>query len=265
MNTLYTMVQYYNNCIEPDTNHVIIEYILKHIDIIDTLPISKIADETFVSKSTITRFVRKFGYKDFNDFRLSIYKFYHNNWNSSFRMSNNQLLSLQMKPELFLNEYAQAICDAIEDMKNIFDYRKVDFLIDEIMSKNCAIFAYNQPLLCAKEIQNDFLIKNKIIQVGESIEKQLSIAQSLTSHDLAIIMSNYGNYFNEYPQIINTLIQQHVPIILITLNYHSPQSLNFKDTIYLSTKSFSEVGGYPMKLFTEYLVRRLIVKYNLSL
>lgn len=264
MDTLYTMIQYYNTCTQYDTNYEIIEYILKNIDIINTLSISKIADETFVSKSTITRFVRKFGYKDFDDFRLSIHKFYHNNWNSSFRLNNNQLKTLKDEPELFFDEYSQSICDAIEDMKNIFDYRKVDFLIDEMMSKKCAIFAYNQPLQCAKEIQNDFLIKNRIIYVGETFEKQLNLAQSLTNQDLAIIFSNYGNYFNEHSQIIDTLTRQQVPIILITLNYHSPQSLIFKDIIYLSSKPFSAVGGYPMKLFTEYLIRRFIVKYNLS-
>ena len=54
----------------------------------------------------------------------------------------------------------------------------------------------------------------------------------------------------------------NVPIILITLNYHSPQLLNFKDIIYLSSQPFTSVGSYPMKLFTEYLVRRLRVKYK---
>ena len=39
-------------------------------------------------------------------------------------------------------------------------------------------------------------MKNKIIYVGESYSKQLEIAKSLTKNDLAIIMSNYGNYFS---------------------------------------------------------------------
>lgn len=75
-------------------------------------------------------------------------------------------------------------------------------------------------------------------------------------------MSNYGNYFSEYKEIKDILIQNNVPIILITLNYHSPQLLNFKDIIYLSSQPFTSVGSYPMKLFTEYLVRRLRVKYK---
>ena len=96
---------------------------------------------------------------------------------------------------------------------------------------------------------------------GEQI-KAIEIAKSLTKNDLAIIMSNYGNYFSEYKEIKDILIQNNVPIILITLNYHSPQLLNFKDIIYLSSQPFTSVGSYPMKLFTEYLVRRLRVKYK---
>ena len=106
------------------------------------------------------------------------------------------------------------------------------------------------------------MVNQEIIYVGESYSKQLEIAKSLTKNDLAIIMSNYGNYFSEYKEIKDILIQNNVPIILITLNYHSPQLLNFKDIIYLSSQPFTGVGSYPMKLFTEYLVRRLRVKYK---
>lgn len=261
MDAFQTMVNYYNNCIEKDTNYQIIEFILKHIDVIDRMSITQIADETFVSKPTITRFIRKFGYKDYDDFKKSIYKTYHKNFNSSFRLTNDQMYVLEKHPELFLKEYAESICAAINDFQEHFNYVKADFLIDEMMSKECGIFAYNQPLECAKEIQYDFFMKNKIIHVGESYEKQLEIAHSLTKKDLAIIMSNYGNYFDEYQDIKNTLVQNEVPIVLVTLNYHSPQSLNFKDIIYLSSKPFTAVGNYPMKLFTEYLVRRLRTKY----
>ena len=262
MDAFQTMVKYYNTCENKDTNYQIIEYILKHIDTINNMAITQIAEETYVSKPTITRFVRKFGYKDYDDFKKSIYNTYHKNFNSSFRLTDNQMYVLEKEPKKFLDEYADSICDAINDFKNYFDYTKIDFLIDEMMSKKCGIFAYNQPLNCAMEIQNDFFMKNKIIYVGESYSKQLEIAKSLTKNDLAIIMSNYGNYFSEYKEIKDILIQNNVPIILITLNYHSPQLLNFKDIIYLSSQPFTSVGSYPMKLFTEYLVRRLRVKYK---
>lgn len=262
MDGFENMVDYYNKTTKKDTYYEIINYVLTHINIINKMPIAKIAEETYVSESTITRFVRKFGYKDFNSFKTSIYEKYHNDLNSSFRMRNEQLFTLEKKPETFLKDYGDAICEAIQDTVNTFDYLKIDLLIDDIMYHDCAIFAYNQPLTHAKEIQNDFIIKNKLIQVGETYDKQLQIASTLNKNSIAIILSNYGNYFNEHQEIVNTLIKNKVPIILVTLNYSSPKLFNFKTVIHLSSKSFSEVGGYPMKLFSEYIVRRLMVKYK---
>lgn len=156
MDAFQTMVKYYNTCENKDTNYQIIEYILKHIDTINNMAITQIAEETYVSKPTITRFIRKFGYKDYDDFKKSIYNTYYKNFNSSFRLTDNQMYVLEKEPKKFLDEYADSICDAINDFKNHFDYTKIDFLIDEMMSKECGIFAYNQPLNCAMEIQNDF-------------------------------------------------------------------------------------------------------------
>ena len=78
---------------------------------------------------------------------------------------------LEKEPKKFLDEYADSICDAINDFKNHFDYTKIDFLIDEMMSKECGIFAYNQPLNCAMEIQNDFFMKNKIYFCSHTFEQ----------------------------------------------------------------------------------------------
>lgn len=63
MDAFQTMVKYYNTCENKDTNYQIIEYILKHIDTINNMAITQIAEETYVSKPTITRFIRKFTIK----------------------------------------------------------------------------------------------------------------------------------------------------------------------------------------------------------
>lgn len=103
MDAFQTMVKYYNTCENKDTNYQIIEYILKHIDTINNMAITQIAEETYVSKPTITRFIRKFGYKDYDDFKKSIYNTYYKNFNSSFRLTDNQMYVLEKEPKKFLD------------------------------------------------------------------------------------------------------------------------------------------------------------------
>lgn len=254
------MLEYYNKQVDSDTNYEIINFILSNFSKIEAMSTQEIADKTFVSKATITRFVRKFGYKDFSSFKKEMYKVYHNDLNSAFRTSNEQLSLIETYPEKFIASYTESICEAIKDSASLFDYSKIDKLIDSLLNKKSGIFAYNQSLIFGKEIQTDFLIKNKVILIGETYEKQKEIAQSLDNESVALIFSNYGNYFKEYSEIIDLLIQNKVQLILVTLNYSAPILVNFDEVITLSSKRFSDVGGYPLKLFTEYLVRRVMVK-----
>lgn len=68
MNNFEKMIEYYNKKNEKNTNYEIIDYILSNLPRIDTLSTKEIAEKTFVSKATITRFIRTFGYDSFYDF-----------------------------------------------------------------------------------------------------------------------------------------------------------------------------------------------------
>ena len=259
MNHFDKILEYYNNATVKDTNWEIIRFLLSNLSNIENMSITEIADNTFVSKATITRFVRKFGYSNFQEFKQDIYNTYHNDLNASFRTSNQQLELLKHKPEVFLETYTESICEAIKDSTQLLDLDKIDTLINSLLTRQSAIFAFNQPLTYAKEIQKDFLIKGKLISVGETFIKQKQIAERLDKQSTAVIFSNYGNYFKDYQQIIDIVIQNEVQLILVTLNYSSPLLINFDEVIVLSSKRFSDVGVYPLKLFTEYVVRRLMV------
>lgn len=192
-------------------------------------------------------------------FKKEIHELYHEDLNSSLRTSNKQLNIIKNNPETFMETYTNSICEALKDTFELLDYKKIDCLISSLLSQKSAIFAFNQSINYAKEIQKDFLLKNKIIMVGETADKQKEIAGNLDNNSVALILSNYGNYFKDHNEIVDILINNNVKMILVTLSYSSPLLVNFDEIITLSSKRFTDVGGYPLKLFTEYLVRRLMV------
>lgn len=261
MQNFENMVEYFNRETKNDSNYEIIQFLLSNLASIESMSIAQIANKTFVSEPTITRFVRRFGYEDFQSFKLSIGEIAKSDLNSSFRMTNSQLSTLKNKPELFLDEYGKAICEAIQDTVQTFNYGQVDKLIEDILNHNCSIFAYSQTLTYAEEIQTHFILNGKLIEIGKTYDKQLAIASKLSSNDLAIILSNYGGYIETHPKVIDRLIDNKVPIVLVTLSYSSPKIYKFESVIKLSSKPITEAGGYPMRLFSEYIVRRLRVKY----
>lgn len=47
-------------------------------------------------------------------------------------------------------------------------------------------------------------------------------------------------------------------MILITQNYSSMKEFNFEEIIYLLSKRYSRIGNYPLRIFSEYILRRFM-------
>lgn len=56
---------------EDSSDKAISEYLLQHLETIESLTINEIVDQAFVSHSSLRRFCNKLGYKNFSEFRLS--------------------------------------------------------------------------------------------------------------------------------------------------------------------------------------------------
>lgn len=251
------LLSYYNNRDNNQTYYRIIEYILHNIDKMNSLSITEFAEKTFTSPATITRFIHHFGYDKYSVFRKEVENLNNSNLKSTLKLRESDINNLKDNPELFINNYVEEVINSISDVSSTLDLKQIDrFLLRLSKTKNVAFFGYDDSINIAKELQIGFLARKKIVEVAESYEKQIEIVDNYDKSCLIVVISSYGNYFDHYADIYDRLVQRGIPMILVTQNYSSMKEFNFEEIIHLLSKRYSRIGNYPLRIFSEYIIRR---------
>ena len=111
----------------------------------------------------------------------------------------------------------------------------------------------------ARDLQTAYLLAGKLVQVGETKQKRRQIASELPAGSLAIVFSNYGRYVDGNRPMLEEMRRRGVTLWLVTLCYDGPNVLLFDKIISLSRGGYTSVGGFPMRVFVEFVVRRMLL------
>ena len=259
MKSIRDMVAYYNTELERDARYEVIVYLLSHLGELDKLSMSDVARETYVSKSTVSRLVRRFGFESYDEFLDEMRQFVEQDIAVTLQVNKAQKELLEEKPLKFLSDYVDEICAALMQLKELVSQDDVDELIARSLSVDTAFFATDKPLAMARDLQTAYLLAGKLVQVGETRQKRRQIASELPEGSLAIVFSNYGRYVDGNRLMFEDLRRRGVTLCLVTLCYDGPNLLLFDKVISLSKGGFTSVGGFPMRVFIEFMVRRLLL------
>ena len=257
MRSFEQIVDYYDIECDRGTDYRIAEYLLQHVDELERLSTDDIAHGTYVSKSTVSRFVRKHGFDSYDSFIESVRYFNHGNHQINLRLTNDEVTLVAAEPEDYFDAYIDKVCASLVDLKRAVDMADLEELIGLFRTRPAALFAYDQPMVLARELQLGLLRHGMVVQTGLTEPKRAQVAESLGEGSLAVFFSNYGSYINEHVEMVSALKQRGVTLWLITLCYAGPQALLFDKVVRLSPDAYSNAGIYPMKVLVEYLVRRL--------
>ena len=257
MDEFRKLLSHYNSENSDNTYYRIIDYILHNLSKITDLSITELAENTFTSAATITRFIHYLGYDNYTSFRKEFQNFKYTNLKSFLKLTTPDIDNLKDNPQLFMDNYTLEVCNSIADVSSTLNVKQIDdFLLRLHSTKNVSFFGYGDSLTIAKDIQLGLLTRKKVVEVANNYEKQLEIVNNYDESCLVVIISNYGNYFNYYNDIYNKLVAKRIPIILITQNYTSMKQFDFEETIYLTSKRYPRIGNYPLRIFSEYIIRR---------
>lgn len=259
MKSIRDMVAYYNTELERDARYEVVVYLLSHLGELDKLSMSDVARETYVSKSTVSRLVRRFGFESYDEFLDEMRQFVEQDIAVTLQVNKAQKELLEEKPLKFLSDYVDEICAALMQLKELVSQDDVDELIARSLSVDTAFFATDKPLAMARDLQTAYLLAGKLVQVGETRQKRRQIASELPEGSLAIVFSNYGRYVDGNRLMFEDLRRRGVTLCLVTLCYDGPNLLLFDKVISLSRGGFTSVGGFPMRVFIEFMVRRLLL------
>ncbi|WP_101772814.1 MurR/RpiR family transcriptional regulator [Peptostreptococcus faecalis] len=247
------------------SDKMLIEYIVENIEKIPYMQIAHISCEVGIGDATITRFVKKVGSKNFQDFKIRLAE-------EIIVRKKNSILSKNIKKDEPAFETAAKLAASnimiIEETLKCFDSNQIDAVSKEILSANKIYFI---GIAFSGTVAMDS--SYKFMRIGLDTcshtipHTMLMAAPIMKKGDMLIAISNSG----EAKDIVNTIKiakKNGVKVVSITSNEcstvsrYSDWSLN-----YYSDESYYETGSINSKLaqyFTVDLVYIEVLKKSLN-
>lgn len=221
-------------------NHNIASYILNNIDSLEQESISSIANECYVSNSSISRFCRHIGLKDFNELKDQIKKYREINSNKFHYEDKNE--------KNYIDSYINQMIENMMLVKNSLDIEKINNLVNDIHQyENIYAFGCLQSSYAALNLQADMITNGKIITTGLNILDQINFIDHSDENDLIIIFSKSGKYFEyAYRDYIPKFEKNNSKIYMITMNDHILKYPFIDEIIYYDCKEDYSSHPYPL-------------------
>jgi DNA-binding MurR/RpiR family transcriptional regulator len=259
LKSLRDLLAYYNTECERDSNYAVIEYLLEHVRELNALSMGDVARHAYVSKSTVSRLIRRFGFESYNDFLENANRYVAQDFTVTLQVTPQEQRLLKDRPQAYLDAYLDEVCASLLQLKETVDVAEVDQIIELARLRTTAIFATDKPLTLARDLQRGFLAQGRLIHVGETKRKRQQIALGLSEGDFALVLTNYGRYVEGNRAMFEDLRRRGIETWLITLEYDGPNTLLFDHVTRLSKNTHTAADTYPMRAFVEFLIRRLLV------
>lgn len=169
------------------TNSQIASFILDHLDEVQNLGIKDLAAQCNVAISSISRFCKDIGLRDFAELKELLLS-----TNLHFE-ENSNLTSNQER----LHAYGSKVKESIDMVERSVDMRAIIDLCQDIEKyKKVAVFGLLKAGSVAINLQGDLLMLGKQVYTNVSYTQQIQYILTADENDLIIIFSYTGSYFD---------------------------------------------------------------------
>lgn len=237
-----------------DTDINIARCLLKKLrNITPKTNLQEVADFCYISKSSISRFCKKLGYTNFNEFKYDCIDTEEELHETVIDYHGLEKMDFQLFMNHILNSF-------ISVDTNILD-KHIDILCDYIYRKErIFIFATHIPGDLANILQRAVIMTGKMIEFYPRKEHQIEIAKQLCADDLCIFFSLEGNLLMDKSITIPAIMSQSDKV-LITQNMHSKFVEDFSLVVGLGEYHDEIIGKYKLLFFIDCLINRYYYKY----
>lgn len=248
LNPLDRIQSYYDELTKTDREIAV--YIINNPQIAAVRNIDIVSKNVNVSKSAVSRFVKRIGYSTYSEFRIEL---------SRFLVSQNAEVGSDYKSDSPILGVTQIYCDYILELRNrcsIEQLKKIAKLF--LKSKDKYIFGINRTYNSARQLQFRLArLGFNVFAVGDTGLIQ-DYADNAAKNDLIFIFSITDNT-HIYDSLIQQLHKKGVNIIIITMSQTFPSLRVSNEYIVLprisKDKSLSFLDDQPIfMIFIEILL-----------
>jgi len=218
------------------TNCQIASYILEHLDEVKKCNITELAKRSHVSVSSMSRFCKEIGLKDFQDLKIII-----NDARFEF-----ELPDIKLKGDKRINYLGEQIKSCLDQVTSSIDVNSLNAIVKDIYRyDNVALFGLLKAETVAMNLQSDLMILGKQTTTKVSVALQKEYLENASKEDLIILFSYKGIYF-DLTKALKGMERKKPKIWFVTGNSKMKKN-KFIDHI-LSFKSELDYISHPFQL-----------------
>ena len=221
-----------------DTNALLAAYVLEHFQEIKDDSIRDLAAKTHVSASSISRFCRAIGLRDYMELKeLTVSK-----------RLKFEICSQSDIPAVQKDDYISAVTDSMERVRRSIDMEKLERLARDIRRyPRVSIFGVVKGETAAMNLQTDLAILGKAAVTKLRYAEQTRHLSKTGSDDLLIIFSYTGAFYDYgYPRIDRAAGKPGAKIYFITSDPKAKQNPFYDEVIWF--ESLQNQASHPYQL-----------------
>ena len=262
-NLLSSLLSILNTNDELDTDFVIAKYFLNNLNHLKDTSIYKVADDCFVSRSSVQRFIKNIGYDSYTQLKKGIDV-----------VISHESSFINYTDHASYREYlAQSINEMCQDIRETASLSGFNKLIDMFMkAKNVVIITAEDSSFPCKIFQQQLISIGKLIRITTNATTNKDLLRSLDENDLIIVSSITGNFAIAIDDEIRDLAAKKC---LITLNRSGTFENTYQFIYYIGNKvqfsifehaSIRNVyNNYGLSLFLDFFYHECFMRYNKQL
>ncbi|MGN1181751.1 MAG: MurR/RpiR family transcriptional regulator [Faecalibacillus sp.] len=232
----------------------ICQYMVENIDNIPFISSREFARRTYTNSTSILRFVKKIGFKNYNDFKVNITSYL-----KSLDLHNNIILSQEDLLTL-TNKMADIEKSVIDRTKEMLSMKTLEQIVNELDKvKYIDIIANDANSNIAEYASHNFCFVGKIVTVYTNVDKQLYLGLNADKNHVVIIMSKYSSTKNLLNTAL-TLKSRNITTIAICSSKESSLSKRCTYTLIgVFGDSFKNLKDLVFNISSKYLFDLLFV------
>ena len=242
--SLLSTIEYQNGF--SDLEKKIADYLIEHKEDVIHMNLKELAEATYTSTATISRFCKKLGEKNFNDFRVHFAEITQSQTFSTINF-NKPFLQDSSKNEICHN-VGEIYKQTIEGTNQVLDMNELEKAVIDL-------FAVGDSFLSALMFEHKMTYVNKLVNLKIIPTEQTQQALYTTKNSVALIIS-YSGQTNEIKPIVERIKINGGTIIAITSLNDSYLRIKADICLTMCSKEniINKIGTFSSKISSDYII-----------
>lgn len=215
MTGLDRLISIYNSAETGSMTKNVVSNILRNLKQIDRMNIYDLADACYVSPASISRIVKKLGYKNYSYFQKDISDCVH-----KYEHHNRIVPVDKIKEENIADSFFSILENMLENIKQSLDKDAMTELAVAIHeSRKIVLYAF-EVSFAENFLQSDLFMSGKECAVYRNVQDMLNCAQELTENDLVIMVAPKQIEGISVKEILEKVKEKSAKVCLFTDSRH---------------------------------------------